>query len=172
MDQLNSNGQTSTVPASAITETDAVYEDKINKLAALTRRGIVKWHTVDASSIPTLSFARVLTAYEASFGGEKLHLVETNYEKQSSRTGLDPFIGRGGLVSLLPSARINERQEIVLSLYLLDLNGQPTFKFPRVEAIYDLFNEVKKQQSDVARFLSAIDAAAAATEEQQKQTDN
>ena len=61
---------------------------------------------------------------------------------------------------------------VVLSLYLVDRNGRPTFNFPSIEAIYDLLSEVKKQQSDINRFLSAIDAAAAATEEQQKQTDN
>ncbi len=171
MDQLNLNGRTSTVSASDVSEIDAVYEDKINKLAMLTSRGTVKWHTVDAASIPTLSFARVLTAYEASFGGEKLRLIETSYEKRSSHTGLDPFVGRGGLASLLPSARTSERQEIVLSLCLLDSNGQPVFTFSSDEAIYDLFNEIKKQQPDIDRFLRAIDAAVDTTEEQHKQTD-
>ena len=152
MDQLNTNGGTSTVsvpPASAATDLDAVYEEKISKLAKLTQRGTIKWHTVDASSIPTLSFARVLTAYEATFGGEKLRLLETGYEKRN------PFSIMGGL---LP--KTSEMGSVALSLHLLDQNGRPTFRFPSVEAIYALLGEVKAQQSDIAGFLNAIDVAA------------
>jgi len=168
MDQLNTNGGASTVsgsPTSTTAETDAVYEDKIRKLAQLTQQGKIEWKTVDASTIPTLSFARVLTAYEASFGGEKLRLTETGYEMRNALGGL------AGLSLLFPAMRTKEMESIVLSLHLLDRNGRPTFKFPSVEAIYDLFNEVKKQQSDIDRFLRAIDAAVDTTEEQHKQTD-
>ncbi len=172
--RLETNGRISKVSVPSVSptaDTDAVYEDKIKKLARLTQRRVIEWYAVEASTIPTLSFAKVLTAYEAGFDGEKLRLTETGYEKQRPLTRLDPFVGHGGLASLAPFARTNELQDIVLSLHLLDLNGQPTFKFPHVEAIYDLFNEVKKQQSDIDRFLRAIDAAAATTEEQHNQTD-
>ena len=146
MDQLDTNGGTSTAsvpPASAATDLDAVYEEKISKLAKLTQRGTIKWHTVDASSIPTLSFARVLTAYEATFGGENLRLLETGYEKR------EPFL-----------PKTNEMGSIALSLHLLDQNDRPTFRFPSVKAIYALLGEVKAQQSDIAGFLDAIDVAA------------
>ena len=175
MDQLNTNGGTSTLsatPASNATETDAFYEDKIKILAQITRKGIVEWKTVDASTILTLSFARVLTAYEATFGGEKLRLTETGYEQHpanSINSFVDAFVGKGGLGLMFPimktsKARTNEMQSIVLSLHLLDLNGRPTFRFPNVEAIYDLFSEIKMKQSDVAGFFQAIDAAVDAAE--------
>ncbi len=168
MDQLNTNGGTSTVPSPATSNaagTDAVYEEKVRKLAKLTQRGTIEWHIIDASSVPTLSFARVLTAYEAAFGGEKLRLTETGYEKRNLSVMLR------GLSSLFPS-NTNEMGSIALSLHLLDQNDRPTFKFPSVKAIYDLFSEIKMKQLDVDHFLNAIDAAAATTEEQQKQIDN
>ena len=156
MDQLETKGGTPVTSDAATlgtTDRDAFYEDKIKKLARLTQQGTVKWHTVDASSIPTLSFARVLTAYEADFGNERLRLIETGYEKQNLLANL------AGLSTLFPM-RTNEMASIVLSLHLLDRNGRPTFRFPNIEAIYDLLSKIKMSQSDVAGFLSAIEAAA------------
>ena len=160
MDQLATKGQmpaASISTASGTSNDDSLYEDKIKKLATLTQQGKVEWHIVDASTIPTLSFARVLTAYEASFGGETLRLIETGYEQRNMSSLI------GGLSSLF-SARTNEMSAIALSLYLLDQNGRPTFRFPSVKAIYELLNEIKMKQSNIARFLSAIDNAVDNTE--------
>lgn len=160
MEQLETEGRASSASAattsSGTANTDAFYEEKIKKLARLTQQGTVKWRTVDASAIPTLSFARVLTAYEADFGGERLRLIETGYERQSLAAH---FSALSSFSSLFPPVKTNEMASIVLSLHLLDRNGRPTFKFPSVGAIYDLLSEIKMQQSDVAGFLSAIDTA-------------
>lgn len=150
---MNSTTSIASVSATSDVDTDIIFEEKIKKLARLTQQGTVEWKTVDASAIPTLSFARVLTAYEASFGGERLRLIETGYEKRNL------FASLGGLSSMFPTMRTNEMDSIVLSLHLLDRNGRPTFKFPNVAAIYDLLSEIKMRQSDIVGFLKAIDAA-------------
>ena len=155
MDQLETKNQASVDAATSdTTGTNAFYEDKIKKLIILTEQGALNWHTVDASTIPTLSFARVLTAYEASFGGERLRLIETGYEQRNLSSIM------GGLSSLF-SPKTNEMSAIALSLHLLDLNGRPAFKFPSVDAVYDLLGEVKIKQLDIVGFLGAIDAAVA-----------
>ena len=153
MDQLETKNQISVDAATSdTTGTNDFYEDKVKKLTILTEQGSLNWHIVDATTIPTLSFARVLTAYEASFGGERLRLTETGYEQRNLSSIM------GGLSSLF-SPETNKMSSIAMSLHLLDQNGRPAFKFPSSVAIYELLSEVKMKQLDVAGFLGAIDAA-------------
>lgn len=135
-----------------LAQSDTKWEEAAARIVDLTRQSKIKWAAVNAADVPSYGYStRTLAAYDASYAGKTLRLIETGFMPRANGV-LVP----GRHVTGTKEADADNIIGTGVSLKIVDDFGTALFVFPATEAINQLLSEIKSQLADVDGFLEAL----------------